>query len=112
MRDCDELLSKPVNLEQLMQLLERHLELDWLYQESITESNDHKSSTLVTPPQETLIKLLELAELGDIEEIREELNSLEALDAQYTSFVQEVRQLAVSFQQHQLEIFIKNFIDD
>ena len=109
--DCDELLSKPVNLEQLMQLLERHLELDWLYQESITESNDHKSSTLVPPPQETLIKLLELAELGDIEEIREELNSLEALDAQYTSFVQEVRQLAVSFQQHQLEIFIQNFID-
>ncbi len=107
--DCHELLSKPVNLEQLMTLLESHLQLDWLFSESIVEPDN--SSILVTPPQETLIKLLELAELGDMEEIEQQINSLEALDAQYIPFIKQIRQLAASFQQHQLEIFIKNFLE-
>ena len=110
--DCHEFLSKPVDLEQLMVLLESHLQLDWLSGESTTEpiTEPDNSSILVTPPQETLIKLLELAELGDMEEIEQEINSLEALDAQYTAFIKQIRQLAASFQQHQLETFIKNFI--
>ena len=108
---CHELLPKPVNLEQLMTLLEEHLQLDWLISKSTTESDNHNSSKLVTPPQETLVKLLELAELGDMEEIKQQINSLAALDEQYTLFVQEIRQLTSSFQQERLEIFIKNFID-
>ena len=107
---CHELLSKPVNLEQLMALLESHLQLDWLFSESTTEPDN--SSILVTPPQETLVKLLELTELGDMEEIEQEINSLEALDAQYIPFIKQIKQLAASFQQHQLEIFIKNFMDN
>ena len=101
---------KPVNLEQLMQLLESYLQLDWLYQESSTEPDNPNSSKLVPPPQETLVKLLELAELGDLEAIKQQINSLEALDDQYTAFVQEIRQLVASFEQEQLEILIKNFI--
>ncbi len=107
---CHELLPKPVPLEQLMTLLEKHLHLDWLISKSTKEPDNHNSSKLVTPPQETLVKLLELAELGDMKEITQQINSLEALDAQYTAFVQEIRQLVASFQQHQLEILIKNFI--
>ena len=45
-----------------------------------------------------------------MEEIEQQINSLEALDAQYTAFIKQIRQLAASFQQHQLEICIKNFI--
>ena len=108
---CHELLPKPVNLEQLMTLLEEHLQLDWLISKSITEPDQPNSSKVVPPPQETLVKLLELAELGDLEEIKQQINSLEALDDQYSAFVQEIRQLVASFQQERLEILINNFID-
>ena len=108
---CHELLPKPVDLEQLMTLLEQHLQLDWLISKSTTEPDTPNSSKLMPPPQETLVKLLELAELGDMEEIKQQINSLEILDDEYSAFVQEIRQLVASFQQERLEIFINNFIN-
>ncbi len=107
--DCHGFLSKPVNLEQLLKLLESHLQLDWKFGESTIEPDN--LSTLVAPPQQELIKLLELADLGDMEATQEQINSLEALDSQYIPFAKEVQKLAATFQQHQLEIFIKSFIN-
>ena len=107
--DCHGFLSKPVNLEQLIDLLNSHLQLDWQMGEFALELDS--LSKLITPPQQELIKLLELAELGDMKALNEQINFLEALDSQYISFAREVRQLIVSFQQHQLEDLIKGLIN-
>lgn len=106
--DCDGFLSKPVDLEQLLGLLESHLQLDWQLVENAEIEN---LPVLVTPPQEKLIQLLELAKFGDIEAINEQINSLEITNFQYTPFVQKVRQLVVSCQQEQLEVLLKSWIE-
>ena len=106
--DCHGFLSKPVNLEQLLALLDTHLHLNWQFRNLKTEQD--ASSFLITPPQEELIKLLELADLGDIAAIEEAVDFLERSDAQYLSFAQEMRSLVTSFQQDKLEIFLKNLL--
>lgn len=106
--DCHGFLSKPVDIEQLLELLDSYLHLDWKSWE-VTSPQDNLSN-IVAPPQPELIKLLELAELGDIEAIQAQINSLEALDTQYISFLSKVKQFVTGFQQDRLENFIKKFI--
>ncbi|ELS02479.1 signal transduction histidine kinase [Xenococcus sp. PCC 7305] len=107
---CHGFLSKPIDLEQLQKLLASYLPLA----EQLCESskNQDNLASPMTPSQQELMNLLELADIGDIEAIEEQINSLEFLDEQLSSFGQEVRKLAMSFKQHQLENFLKSFIFD
>ena len=103
-------LPKPVDLEQLLELLDYHLQLDWQLDETTTEP-EQLSTLILAPSQEELIKLLDLADIGDIKALEQQINFLEASNSQYIPFAREVRRRAANFQQHQLEIFIKSFIN-
>ena len=107
--NCHDFLSKPVNLEKLLELLGSYLPLEWQFREPPSARDN--SHPMVIPPQQELVQLLELADLGDMEALERQINSLETLDAQYILFAQEARQLVTSFQQHQLEVFLRNFLD-
>ena len=109
--NCHGFLSKPVNLKQLLELLESNLQLEWQLNETLTET-ENLSNSIVAPPQEELSKLLELVDLGDMEAVEAAIKFLEASESQYNLFVQQVRQLAKNFQQNQLEVFIKSFMSD
>ena len=106
--DCHDFLSKPVDLSQLLEVLETHLQIDWQLSESTKEA--HHPSAIIAPEEQDLISLLEAVELGDMEAIESQINSLESKNSQYVNFVEEVRQLAMSFQQRRLEQFIQNFV--
>ncbi len=100
----EDFLSKPINFNQLLQSLQTHLHLQWLFPESAKESD---SASLVAPPQEKLLKLWDLAQIGDMGEIEEQINSLEQLDSQYLPFINKVRKLVESFNQNQLIKFLE-----
>ncbi len=106
--DCHAFLPKPVDLAQLLELLDNYLELDWQTEDLALEAD---LSTLVTPSQQELNELLELADLGDLEALELQINSLELLNPQYQAFGQKVRQFTNNFQQQKLESFIRNFIN-
>ncbi|KST67552.1 chemotaxis protein CheB [Mastigocoleus testarum] len=106
--NCHGFLSKPVDLEQLLELLESNLQLDWQSVETVTEEDLY---VLVVPPQQELIQLLELAKFGDIEAIKEQINFFEETNSQYIPFVQKVRQLVLNCQQEQLEILFQKLIN-
>ena len=107
--NCHGFLSKPVDLEKLLELLENHLQLDWQFIETTTELED--LSALVVPPQQELIQLLELAKFGDIETIQEQINFFEETNSQYIPFTQRVRQLILNCQQEQLEILLQKLMN-
>ncbi len=86
--DCQGFLPKPVGLEELLELLTTHLQLDW-EPENLTEKLDDPS-TLIAPPKEELVKLLELAKFGDLSAIETQINCLSELDIQYIPFVHKV----------------------
>ena len=104
----EDFLSKPVDFDQLLQSLQTHLRLQWLFPESAKESD---SVSLVAPPQKTLSKLWDLAKMGDMGELEEQINSLEQLDAQYLPFLHKVRKLVESFNQNQLIKFLEHIRD-
>ena len=99
--DCDDFLSKPVDLSQLLEVLDTHLQLDWQWQESTPEAP--LPSALIAPEQQDVISLLEAVKLGDIEAIEAQIKAIEAKNSRYLTFVAEVRQLARSFQLLRLE---------
>ena len=99
--DCDDFLSKPVDLSQLLEVLDTHLQLDWQWKESTPEAPP--PSALIAPEQQDVISLLEAVKLGDIEAIEAQIKAIEAKNSRYLTFVAEVRQLARSFQLLRLE---------
>ena len=105
--NCHAFLAKPVDLAQLLELLDNYLELDW--QKDLALETD--LSTLVTPCQQKLNELLKLADIGDMEALESQINSLELSNSQYQAFAQEIRQFTNNFQQQKLESFIRNFIN-
>ena len=121
--NCHAFLPKPVVLEKLLELLETHLNLEWIFSESDTESkfnssentlatlsSEDSTAVMVAPPESELIELLNLTTIGDIEAIEERIECIKALDSQYTAFVKEAQQLAATCQQQKLEGFLKNFV--
>ena len=102
-------LSKPVDLEQLLSMLETHLNLDWQLKPSV-RSTPADISALKLPPQQQLEELLTLVNLGNLEEIERLLQAIELSDRQYTIFARKVRDLVDSCQQNQLETMLKTAI--
>lgn len=100
----EDFLSKPVDFNTLIQSLQAHLHLQWLFPENAQESD---SASLEAPPQEQLLKLWNLAQIGDMGELETQINSLEQLDSQYLPFVKKVRQLVENFNQNQLIKFLE-----
>ena len=121
---CDAFLPKPVNLEQLLEIIEVHLKLEWIYEQSSSQTlftteeverdsaEDCFGSSVVTPPDEELTILLELAKQGNIARILERAALLEQLDSQYLPFTRILRQLGESFQEKKLRQFIEGTIRD
>ena len=119
---CNNFLPKPVCFEQLLEMLEVYLELEWIYEQSSPQTpltkeavnqdseEDYSSSSLVTPPDEELNLLLDLAKQGNIARILDRAAFLEQLDSQYLPFAKQIHQLADSFQERKIREFIEESI--
>jgi len=91
---CNAFLPKPFEAQKLLALIEKHLALAWLYEESTTEPKPSCEPALIAPPVEALKALHEAAMLGMISQLRQQINEIELLDAKYAPFAQKVRKLA------------------
>ncbi|MCC0177076.1 PAS domain S-box protein [Waterburya agarophytonicola K14] len=106
---CEGFLAKPIDLERLMELLEKHLELDWqtLPQKEVESIT---SNELISPSQAELINLLELVNFGNMTAFLAKIDLLETGDSRYISFAQKVRQLADNCEQDKLEKLLQTLI--
>ena len=79
---CDDFLTKPIQLDELLESIQVHLALKWLYEESsAADSGDQKvfeTSPLVVPPKEDLQALLEFAEISHITGSQKSLEKIRA----------------------------------
>ena len=119
---CDNFLTKPIQTNDLLELLRLHLRLEWVYEEG-SETKKRKAltpkvssevaaaeSTIVPPDSESVLALLRLAAMGDIEAILEETAKLEHSDPTLGPFVHHLRQLAKGFQLKQIRDFLKLYL--
>ncbi len=117
---CHAFLPKPVRFEQLLELLETHLQLEWIYeQDSKTQTKKPEKHQdyaypvcefMIVPPQQEIAILLDLAMKGDIGGILEKIAELEQLNHQFAVFTQKIRLLSESFQEQNLLQCLQEYI--
>ncbi|MBD1813818.1 response regulator, partial [Microcoleus sp. FACHB-DQ6] len=119
---CNNFLTKPIQTNELLELLRLHLRLEWVYEERAQSKKRSEQtakasseiaaadSTMVSPASESVLALLRLAAMGDIEAILEETAKLEHSDATLVPFVHHLRQLAKGFQLKQIRDFLKQHL--
>ena len=113
----DDFIAKPFREAALLSLLQRHLNLRWIYdeQETLTTREaaqapvDSESGSLVPPPAQDLVALLDLAKRGNINAILQYTDKLQQMDANFTPFAQQLRQLAKSFKIREIQAFVGQF---
>ncbi|MFB2771256.1 ATP-binding protein [Pelatocladus sp. BLCC-F211] len=113
----DDFLTKPVQADELFKLLQKHLQLQWVYQstESSLEPSvcpqDAEAIALSgeLPNQETLAQLLQLAQDGRLQKLAQVAMALEQQEPRYAAFVQHILELTSKFQVEKLEAFILQF---
>ena len=115
---ANDFLPKPIQIDDLLKLLEKYLQLEWIYEETTSQeqksphrASDVAKTELIPPPAAELHKLLDFAMRGNIQGIEILLDELERLDEKYLPFTTKVRQLADNYQIKNIREFIKSFHD-
>jgi len=110
---CDDFLEKPVREERLLQLLEQHLQLQWVYETPVlsSQSKPLESQSLVYLSVSQANDLLSLLKQGDIKAILENLAVLRTKDDKLTLFTHQLEQLAEDFELKRLKQLLESCID-
>ena len=109
---CDGFLAKPIDLEQLLKVLEQHLDLNW--QSELTELNSSETNEVadfIAPDRDKLLELLELVTWGNMKDLCKQIELLEETNSQYICFAQQVRQLADNYEQNKLQKLIQKSLE-
>jgi len=135
---CDDFIPKPVQAQQLLEQLEVHLGLEWVYddwgltrvvdselgvadqdsegvksnEQPINPKSKIQNPKLIAPPPEEIAVLVDLAMRGNVRGIGEQAARLEQLDDKFVPFASELRQLAKGFQIKQIQEFLKPYYED
>jgi signal transduction histidine kinase/CheY-like chemotaxis protein len=105
-------LTKPVDHEDLMRTIARHLPLDWISEEPGQRASPSAGAVPdIAPPQADIEILHGLAMAGDMREIKAEANRLMALDAGYRPFADKLQRLAQGYQSQALLNLIEQHLD-
>ena len=100
-------LAKPIQLDELLAMLQRHLNLIWIEQAApIAQRTD----SIVVPPSEELILLYQSAQIGHIEQITQEVLRLKALSPTYHGFTARLLTLAEQFDDAEIAKLVEPYV--
>ncbi|AOX01978.1 hypothetical protein BJP34_23375 [Moorena producens PAL-8-15-08-1] len=110
---CQGFLSKPVDEQQLLELLGEYLQLEWMYEEDSQQTIAPASleQPLVIPPPAEMEVLYELAMLGSMKKIRQRATYLEQLNTKYIPFAKKLKDLAQGFQEEKILELVEKYLE-
>ncbi len=111
---CDDFIPKPVNVDELLEKLQRHLNLKWLYDDakSVADESDGTASPIESPDPEDLKSLIQFASVGDIRSIRRYADKLEKSEPRLEAFGQRLNLLAQKFQIDKIRKLLNSYKGD
>ena len=107
---CNDFLSKPIKIDELLMSIQRHLAVEWRYEKTSTPDTAAERLPLTLPSREDLIALDKLVAIGDIMEIRKLLTRLEQSDSSLLPFVEQFRQLSENFELESIRKKLNRFL--
>jgi CheY-like chemotaxis protein len=107
---CDAFLPKPIDFQAVLQLLEKHLNIIWRYDEheSPAEVSEALEAPLVPPSQDELEALMKLATIGDIRAIRQQLDLLVQHNPEMQTFANRIVYLIKGFRIDDIRELLKS----
>jgi len=109
---CDDFISKPVKMDRLLERLQIHLELEWIYEEMTeVEPKNEEVLPLIIPPMEELETLLKGAKKHNIIETRECAKKIKALNSQFIPFISQIEPFLEKYQFKQAIKFIEAYLE-
>lgn len=114
---CDDFLAKPVEADKLYNLLQHHLNLNWVYENKQLQDTFQPSlsnldaSEIVPPPQTELEVLYELARMGSMDGVQERAHYLENLAELYRPFAQTLYILAEELEDKKIIALLEEHLD-
>ncbi len=116
--EFDAFLAKPVDYNQLIELLSDCLTIEWIYgddQEGVHGQGTDRQATSLTnltpPPSEDLHDLYDLAMKGNMPGIYRRAAELEKGDPSYLRFIQQLMLLAKEYDEDQMLAFLEPYIN-
>ena len=113
---CNDFIAKPVHRQDLLDKLQQHLGLEWLYGQTTTAEESptfvtgkDTGSHVIAPSAEVLETLYDLVRKGNLKGVTEQAIQLKQLDAQYIPFADHLQFLAQGFQDQELLQLINQF---
>ena len=107
---CNEFIAKPIRTEILLDLLQKYLPLEWVYEKpemlSLSVHEEEAQIPYVAPSSEQALVLFKLIMTGNIKKIIENVEQLEQQDAKLSAFAQKVKKLAKNFEMSKLKKLI------
>jgi CheY-like chemotaxis protein len=111
----DDVLMKPFTIDTLTEKLQKHLNLEWIYEEhDVGPAMPHgtEAEPVIPPPDTELQTLYELTRLGDIMAIRHWVKRAEELEPKFTPFVTRIALLAKTLQIKKMRKFVNQYIKE
>jgi CheY-like chemotaxis protein len=106
-------IPKPVDFNELLRQLGRHLHLNWVYEQAGKESLVEGAAVVlvVCPPLEELEILDRLSRRGNMEEIVQRANYLMELDERYRPFAGQLRLLAKEYRSKAIRALVRRHLE-
>jgi len=104
----DDFLAKPIWRGELLLVLQKFLNLNWIYEETSVPNTDR--SAMILPPGDILGQILQLAKLGDMQSIQKQTISIEKSDERFKPFAIHIRQLARAFEDKKIVSIVEGII--
>ncbi len=112
---CNTFLPKPVQPDKLFNLIEKHLGLEWVYEETNEEKDDKSAEVkgqLVPPSYEELAILFDLAMDGDMRGIQKRASHIEKMAPKFIPFARKLQNLAKGYKEKQILALIEQFQEE
>ena len=115
---ANDFLPKPIQAESLLQMLQQHLQLAWLYEEQqkVTATLKQEKplaalteADIIAPSEEDIALLHDLSRKGLINNLLEEIERIEQIDPKFAPFTNQLRELAKGFKLRQIRAFIEEY---
>ncbi|MBE9128798.1 MULTISPECIES: PAS domain S-box protein [unclassified Coleofasciculus] len=103
---CNDFLSKPINVKDLLTQVKSYLNLSWIYDQAGAEECLTSPSEIVIPPTEELVPLYQAARIGAVAGVEQEILRLESLSPEYSAFVSRIQELSEEFDYEAIIILI------
>lgn len=108
-------LAKPIDVDYLLQLISKYLQLTWKYEEVTKTPNFTENQTsdleIIAPPPEDLRILLELSQKGMFLRFTQHLELISQKSDRYQPFIQKLTQLAMEFEGELIENTILRYLE-